>query len=409
MEQFKHISAASFDYELPDDRIARYPLGNREDSKLLVFDSNGIRDSGFSRIGEFLPEKALLVVNDTRVVRARLNFRKSGGAPVELFILEPAGPTMEYQIAFSTGSPVVWKCFVGNSKRWKSGFLEMPVHHHGKVFVLRANRLEKLDDSSIIEFSWDLPLSFAEVIEIAGEMPLPPYLGRKAEESDIQRYQTVFATEDGSVAAPTAGLHLTDHLVAELKKSGIDLAKLTLHVGAGTFKPLTSETIDQHSMHAERILVSRQTIQRLLRQSRKPVIAVGTTSMRSLESLYWLALKLKYDPNQLVDIGQWYPYENQSNTLISRREALQFLLDYLDQRQLETIQASTSIMIVPGYRFRIVDGLITNFHQPKSTLILLVSALIGDAWKDVYSHALNHNYRFLSYGDSCLFLPDSSE
>lgn len=405
MKQFKHISAASFNYNLPDDRIARFPLSNREDSKLLVYDSSGIKDSGFSRIGEFLPVNSLLIVNDTRVVRARLNFRKSGGAPIELFILEPAGKNFEYQTAFSAGSPVIWKCFVGNSKRWKSGILELIVLHSGSEFVLRARRIEKQDDISLIEFSWDLPLTFAEVIEIAGEMPLPPYLGRKAEESDILRYQTVFATKDGSVAAPTAGLHLTDHIITDLQATGIDIAKITLHVGAGTFKPLSAETIDQHTMHAERILVKRDTIERLLQQSDKPLIAVGTTSMRSLESLFWLAVKFKSDSSQTAQIEQWYPYENQSDIFQNRNEAWRFLLDYLDLHHLDTIQASTSVMIVPGYKFRVADGLITNFHQPKSTLILLVSALIGDAWKEVYAHALEHDYRFLSYGDSCLFLP----
>ncbi len=407
MHAIKHIQTVDFDYPLPDQRIARYPLPQREDSKLLVLNHKGITDAVFRDIGSFLPNDALLLVNDTRVVHARLHFRKPEGAPIELFILDPATENADFQLAFASTSPVEWNCLVGNSKRWKSGQLQLPLGDDS--FVLRAIRIRKEKDASVIQFSWDAPLSFAEVIEKAGVMPLPPYLGREAETSDQQRYQTVFATFDGSVAAPTAGLHLTSDLVKQLETSGIDVERLTLHVGAGTFKPLSAKTIGEHAMHAEHFVVSKQSLQRLLAQTGKSVVPVGTTSMRSLESLFWIALKLRKNPNlEHLHIDQWYPYENQEQRDFLGRNAIEFLLDYLDKRHTESLRASTAIMIVPGYHFRIANGLITNFHQPRSTLLLLVAALIGKRWKDIYTHALKKDYRFLSYGDSCLFLPDTA-
>jgi S-adenosylmethionine:tRNA ribosyltransferase-isomerase len=408
MENLKLIKTALYDYVLPEHRIARYPLARREDSKLLLLKNNSIIESNFYKIGDYLPENATLVFNDTKVVRARLMFRKAEGAVIELFTLEPENTETDLQIAFAQHSPVVWKCLVGNSKRWKSGILEMKIDQQDGAIHFIAERIRKDNDHSVIRFSWDKTnVSFAEILELAGEMPLPPYLNRKAEFSDLERYQTVFATYEGSVAAPTAGLHLTDELIQSLKEKNVQFERLTLHVGAGTFKPLSSQTIGNHAMHAEKISISRETIVNLIQHAGKPILAVGTTSMRTLESLYWIASFVRKDMNiQNIHLDQWYPYENLDNVVDTFETALQQILDYLDFHTAGTLHATTSIIIVPGYRFRIVNGLITNFHQPKSTLLLLVAALIGEKWKDVYQYALDHDFRFLSYGDSCLFLQE---
>jgi S-adenosylmethionine:tRNA ribosyltransferase-isomerase len=406
MEKIKLIEAAAFDYTLPDSKIARYPLARREDSKLLVLKNDGIVKSQFSNIGDFLPEKAILVFNDTKVVKARLLFSNASGAAIELFTLEPEDKSADLQLAFAHESPVIWKCLVGNSKRWKTGALEMKLHDKHRQITLTAERIRKEDDHSVIQFSWDhAGISFAEILELAGEMPLPPYLNRKAESSDLERYQTVFATYEGSVAAPTAGLHLTEALIKSLKSKNIFFERLTLHVGAGTFKPLSALTIGNHTMHAEKISITRATIQHLLQNSGNPVIAVGTTSLRSLESLFWIATLIRNNMDiQDITLDQWFAYENHASIINSSNEALQLLIDYLDHHHADVLHATTSIMIVPGYRFRMINGLITNFHQPKSTLLLLVSALIGDTWKAVYQFALENDFRFLSYGDSCLFM-----
>lgn len=403
MTDVKHISIEEYDYPLPDDRIAKYPLAERDASKLLVLKDNEIKESQFKHVGDYLPKDTLLVFNETKVIRARLQFRKATGSRIEVFCLEPEN---DYQVAFSATSPVNWKCLIGNAKRWKEGPLTMALTVGGKPVTLNATRLSQNDQYAEIAFSWtpaDLP--FASVLEAAGEIPLPPYLHRDAEPADRDRYQTVFARYDGSVAAPTAGLHFTQPLIAALREKGFRFDEVTLHVGAGTFKPVSTETIGEHAMHSETIVVRKSLIQNLMEQFGKPIVPVGTTSTRTLESLYWIGMMLKEQGMDLrpLHVEQWYPYEE--HALLSAPEALQLIVDYLDMHGLTRLEASTALMIAPSYKMRIITGLITNFHQPKSTLLLLVSALIGERWKDCYRFALDHGFRFLSYGDSCLFLP----
>lgn len=403
MNMVKDISIEAYDYPLPEDRIAKYPLAERDASKLLVLKDNVISESQFKHVGEYLPKDALLVFNETKVIRARLQFHKTTGSRIEVFCLEPE---QDYQMAFSACSPVRWKCLVGNAKRWKEGKLSMELSVKGEKVSLFAERLAHNDQYSEIEFSW-LPenLSFAAVLEAAGEIPLPPYLHRDAEPDDRDRYQTVFARYDGSVAAPTAGLHFTQPLIAELRDEGFGFDEVTLHVGAGTFRPVATETIGEHAMHSETIIVRKSLIEDLIQHFGKPVIPVGTTSTRTLESLYWIGVMLKEQGDALrpLHVEQWFPYE--THAPLSATEALQGILAYLDKHGLTRLEASTALMIAPSYKMRIITGLITNFHQPKSTLLLLVSALIGERWKDCYRFALDHGFRFLSYGDSCLFLP----
>ena len=402
MQDIKNIAIDSYDYPLPDDRIAKYPLAERDASNLLVLKDGQIQDSQFKHLGDFLPSHALLVFNETKVIRARLQFTKETGSHIEIFCLEPE---KDYQIAFSSTSPVRWKCLVGNSKRWHDGALSLPLKINGKEVVLSANRLVQYDQHSEIEFSWSpSEIPFATILETAGEIPLPPYLHRAAEPEDRDRYQTVFARYDGSVAAPTAGLHFTEPLIEQLKTMGIEMDKVTLHVGAGTFKPVSTTTIGEHAMHSETIVVNRSLIQNLQRHLGGDIIPVGTTSTRTLESLYWIGMLLEEQGMTLrpLHVEQWYPYE--THPALTAQQSLQHILDYLDQHQLAHLEASTALMIAPSYKMKVISGLITNFHQPKSTLLLLVSALIGGHWKDVYLHALSHGYRFLSYGDSCLFL-----
>lgn len=399
----KDLSIEAYDYPLPDDRIAKYPLAERDASKLLVLKDNVIGESQFKHLGEFLPKDALLVFNETKVIRARLQFHKTTGSRIEVFCLEPE---QDYQMAFSACSPVRWKCLVGNAKRWKEGRLSMGLTVEGEKVTLFAERMAHNDQYSEIEFSWTPEnLSFAAVLEAAGEIPLPPYLHRDAEPDDRDRYQTVFARYDGSVAAPTAGLHFTQPLIAKLRDEGFGFDEVTLHVGAGTFRPVSTETIGEHAMHSETIIVRKSLIENLIQQLGKPVIPVGTTSTRTLESLYWIGVMLKEQGDELrpLHVEQWFPYEEHAP--LSASDALQGILAYLDKYDLTRLEASTALMIAPGYQMRVITGLITNFHQPKSTLLLLVSALIGERWKDCYRFALDHGFRFLSYGDSCLFLP----
>lgn len=403
MNAVKDISIETYDYPLPEDRIAKYPLPERDASKLLVLKNNEIQESQFRNVGEFLPKDALLVFNETKVIRARLQFRKDTGSRIEIFCLEPE---QDYQVAFSAASPVRWKCLIGNAKRWKEGRLSMPLTVNGEAVTLYAECLSRNDQGAEIEFSWSPEgLSFASVLEAAGEIPLPPYLHRDAEPDDRDRYQTVFARYDGSVAAPTAGLHFTQPLIAKLREQGFQFDEVTLHVGAGTFRPVATDTIGEHAMHSETIIVRKSLIKNLIEHQDKPVIPVGTTSTRTLESLYWIGVMLKEQGLELrpLHVEQWFPYEGHEP--LSAPEALQWVLDYLDQHGLTRLEASTALMIAPSYQMRIITGLITNFHQPKSTLLLLVSALIGERWQDCYRFALDHGFRFLSYGDSCLFLP----
>ena len=402
MNEVKRISIEEYDYPLPDDRIAKYPLAERDASKLLVLKDKEIMESQFRHIGDFLPKEAMLVFNETKVIRARLQFHKTTGSRIEVFCLEPE---QDYQMAFSACSPVRWKCLIGNAKRWKEGKLSMKLTVHGEVVVLDAEKLAQNDQYADIEFSWTpANIPFASVLEAAGEIPLPPYLHREAEPSDRDRYQTVFARYDGSVAAPTAGLHFTQPLIAALHEQGFVFDEVTLHVGAGTFKPVSTDTIGEHSMHSETIIVRKSLVQNLIAHFEKPIIPVGTTSTRTLESLYWIGVMLNEQGMDLrpLHVEQWFPYE--SHVLMTAPEALQNILDYMEKHGLARLEASTALMIAPSYKMRVISGLITNFHQPKSTLLLLVSALIGERWKDCYRFALDHDFRFLSYGDSCLFL-----
>ncbi|MBR6928904.1 MAG: S-adenosylmethionine:tRNA ribosyltransferase-isomerase [Bacteroidales bacterium] len=403
MIDVKHISIEAYDYPLPEERIAKYPLHERDASKLLVLKNNEISESQFKHVGDFLPDEALLVFNETKVIRARLQFHKVTGSRIEVFCLEPE---KDYQVAFSAVSPVRWKCLIGNAKRWKEGKLSMELTVGGQPVVLSAERISQNDQYAEIEFSWTPEnLSFASVLEAAGEIPLPPYLHRDAEPDDRDRYQTVFARYDGSVAAPTAGLHFTQPLIAALRNQGFSFDEVTLHVGAGTFKPVSTDTIGEHAMHSETVIVRKSLIQNLIHRFGKPIVPVGTTSTRTLESLYWIGVMLKEQGLDLrpLHVEQWFPYENHDS--LSTPEALQWVLDYLDKHNLTRLEASTALMIAPSYKMRVITGLITNFHQPKSTLLLLVSALIGERWKDCYRFALDNGFRFLSYGDSCLFLP----
>ena len=403
MTDVKHISIEAYDYPLPDDRIAKYPLAERDASKLLVLKDNKIQASQFKHIGDFLPKDALLIFNETKVIRARLQFHKATGSRIEVFCLEPEN---DYQVAFAQASPVRWKCLVGNAKRWKEGKLSMTLSVNGQEVTLFAERLTHNDQYSEIEFSWSPEsLPFASVLDAAGEIPLPPYLHRDAEPDDRDRYQTVFARYDGSVAAPTAGLHFTQPLIAKLHEQGFNFDEVTLHVGAGTFRPVATDTIGEHAMHSETIVVRKSLIQNLINHIGKPIIPVGTTSTRTLESLYWIGVMLAEQGLELrpLHVEQWYPYEEHAP--ISTQQALHHLVEYLERHNLTRLEASTALMIAPSYKMRVITGLITNFHQPKSTLLLLVSALIGERWKDCYRFALDNGFRFLSYGDSCLFLP----
>ena len=409
IDKVRNISIEDYDYPLPDERIAKYPLSERDASKLLVLNKDNISSSHFKDIGDFLPKDSLLIFNETKVVRARLQFTKDSGAAIEIFCLEPITGNGDYQLAFSSKSPSRWKCLVGNSRRWKNETalsLRVPESRSLSESTLYAKRLEKNDNYSVVEFSWEPEeLSFAEVLEAAGEIPLPPYLHREAEESDRERYQTVFARHEGSVAAPTAGLHFTDDLINDLKEKGISFEKVTLHVGAGTFRPVSSETIGEHEMHSETIVVKKSCIENILKNIDKTIIPVGTTSMRTIESLYWIGLMLKEEglEERHLHLEQWFPYKERE-TLPPAEESLSIILDYLKSHNLNELHATTALMIAPSCKINIAKALITNFHQPKSTLLLLVSALIGERWKEAYQYALDNDFRFLSYGDSCLFV-----
>ena len=397
-------SAQALNYELPEERIAKYPLSNRDASKLLVWQDGKITDSEFRKVTDFLPEESLLIFNNTKVIRARLPFQKKTGAQIEIFCLDPLIPS-DYQLSFQQTQSCIWNCMVGNLKKWKQKPLEKEVEIEGKSVTIIARKLNKDSGHVQIEFSWnDDSVDFATLIEASGILPIPPYLKRDTEASDLERYQTVYSKIKGSVAAPTAGLHFTDSVFSSLKKKSITCAEVTLHVGAGTFKQVKSETIAEHEMHAEQIVVSRQLIEQLIHNTGK-LNAVGTTSIRTLESLYWLGISILKDetisPSNL-HIEQWAPYQKDSG--LSPKTVLNGLLNYMKKHQLETLIASTQIIIIPGYEFKLVDGMITNFHQPQSTLLLLISAYLGDDWKRVYQHALDHDYRFLSYGDSNLYL-----
>jgi S-adenosylmethionine:tRNA ribosyltransferase-isomerase len=401
-----NISVLQFTYNLPDDKIAKYPLQDRDKSKLLVWKNGGITDSKFTNISDFIPEKSLLVFNNTKVIRARMQFRKKTGAKIEIFCLEPHTPE-EYTTSFAQKEKCSWKCIVGNLKKWKGEVLENSVELNGETVILKAERKGTVTDAHEILFSWDnKKYTFSEILDASGSIPIPPYLNRESEEEDSTRYQTVYSKIKGSVAAPTAGLHFTDAIFKTLSAKNIEKTELTLHVGAGTFKPVKSETIGEHDMHTEHIIVNKTFINKLLEHPNK-VIAVGTTSVRTLESLYWIGKKILDTPDiapSMLAVSQWEPYNNNDNP--STEKVLKGLLGYMENSNLETLNSSTQIIILPGYDFKIINGMFTNFHQPQSTLLLLVSAFIGDNWKEVYKHALSNEYRFLSYGDSNLYFKE---
>ena len=398
----KQIHIEDYDYDLPDGKIAKYPLKKRDNSKLLLYRSGQITESIFSSLTEYLPEKSLMIYNNTKVIQARMHFNKSTGAQIEIFCLEPDIPH-DYALIFQETSKCSWVCLVGNLKKWKEGDLFKKININGSEVILCARKTQSTGDSHIIEFEWNNPsVTFSELLEIGGELPIPPYLNRDTEDADKQTYQTVYSKVKGSVAAPTAGLHFTPEVFASLKNKNIKTDEVTLHVGAGTFKPVKSETIEDHVMHSEFISVSKNTILNLL-NNKGALIAVGTTSVRTLESLYYIGAQLEEDKDADLQVSQWQPYAA-SNNKITAEKALNNILTYLERHHLETIFTSTQIMIAPGYQFKLVDGIITNFHQPKSTLLLLVSAFVDGKWKQIYDYALANDFRFLSYGDSSLLL-----
>ena len=401
-----NIKIEDYNYQLPDNKIAKYPLKQRDLSKLLIMNKGKISESTFQNIPKLLPKDSFLLFNETRVIQARLIFKKNTGATIEIFCLEPIKPTNDFQIALQQKPPVIWKCLVGNARRWKEGHLETNINLNGQDIKLRATIEKKLTSAYLISFSWEPGnISFADILENSGLTPLPPYLHRKAEISDKKRYQTIYAKLNGSVAAPTAGLHFTKSVLEKIKQKEFDTDNLILHVGAGTFKPVSSDTIGEHKMHTEKIQVQHSTLKHLLNSINKNIIPVGTTSMRSLESLFWMGLRLKINLEPFNVVSQWDPYELTIPENFSPEEALNLLINKLDENNESSIKGETQLIIAPGYKFRFAKGLITNFHQPKSTLLLLVSALVGEDWRKAYDYALENNFRFLSYGDSCLFIP----
>ena len=404
----QQIQINEYTYALPDDRIAKYPLAERDASKLLIYRGGQIRETLFRHLPDCLPDGALLVFNNTRVIRARLLFRKDTGAMIEIFCLEPAVPS-DYEQSFAQTDHCTWHCLVGNSKRWKSGQLHTTVTVGSEPVTLSAERVSVAGEAGdLVDFHWDNPrCTFADVLESAGVLPIPPYLHRETEAQDLQTYQTVYSKVKGSVAAPTAGLHFTPAVLAELDARGIEREEVTLHVGAGTFRPVKSDTIGGHAMHTEHFAVTRRTVDRLLAKP-EHVIAVGTTSVRTLESLYYIGCALARggadeSADEAFTVGQWEPYDADAPTLTAE-EALRAILRYLDRRGMDRLWAATQIIIAPGYQFKIVRGMVTNFHQPQSTLLLLVSAFVGGDWRTIYDYALAHDFRFLSYGDSSLLL-----
>ncbi len=401
----KELTIADFTYSLPEEAIARYPLPERDQSNLLIYHNRNIERDTYANLANHLPLDSWLVFNNTRVVEARLFFQKENGSRIEIFCLEPHEMYADITTAMLQKGEVLWKCLVGGAKKWKEGKLVQEVITNTGNFSLAAEKKEKLTDNFIIAFSWNRKdLSFAEVLHMGGHIPLPPYLNRSAEESDKERYQTIYAHHDGSVAAPTAGLHFTDAIFKSLLARNIQHDFVSLHVGAGTFKPVKADTMLFHEMHAEYIEFSRAFLENLLQKLGQSIVAVGTTSLRTLESIYWLGVKTKRNPgisSEEICINQWEPYDGE-NEKISPIESIQALLNWMSKKQLTQLVTKTQIIIAPGYEFRIIKGLITNFHQPQSTLLLLVSAITGEDWKKIYAYALENDFRFLSYGDGSL-------
>ena len=416
MSETKHIHIDEFNYPLPDERIAKYPLAERDQSKLLIYDKGNVSEDVFATLPAYLPTGSLMVFNNTKVIQARMHFRKETGALIEVFCLEPASPA-DYAQNFQETKRCSWLCLVGNLKKWKEETLSRVVEVRGKALTLRATRGECRGTSHWITFEWEMAsgesIPFAEVLEAVGELPIPPYLNRATEERDKETYQTVYSKVKGSVAAPTAGLHFTPRVLEALDKQGIEREELTLHVGAGTFKPVKSEEIGDHEMHTEYISVSRHTIERLIAHGGEAT-AVGTTSVRTLESLYYIGVALERNPQSTEEelhVKQWMPYDYATSVAkgdakeLTTVEALENIRSYMEENGLEVLHTSTQIIIAPGYEYHIVKRIVTNFHQPQSTLLLLVSAFVKGDWRNIYDYALSHDFRFLSYGDSSLLIP----
>ena len=415
----KEIHISDYSYELADERIAKFPMAERDHSKLLIYDKGKVGEDMFYNLARHLPQGALMVMNNTKVIQARLHFRKTNergehaGALIEVFLLEPASPA-DYEQMFQQTERCEWLCLVGNQKKWKDGALTRTVATDHGTLTVSAIRKGEVGTSQLIAFQWRVedgqsPASFAEVLDAMGELPIPPYLNRESQESDKTTYQTVYSKIKGSVAAPTAGLHFTERVLADVDSCGIEREEVTLHVGAGTFRPVKSETIGEHPMHTEYIAVHRHTLERLIAHGGE-AIAVGTTSVRTLESLYYMGRKVMTQADlteEQLHVSQWEPYEGESTQqdAVSATDALQALLDWMDRQGLSVLHSSTQIIIAPGYEYKIVKMLITNFHQPQSTLLLLVSALVHGDWRRIYDYALTHDFRFLSYGDSSLLMP----
>ena len=414
----KDIHISDYSYALDDERIAKFPMAERDHSKLLVYNHGQVTDDVFYNLPKYLPEGELMVFNNTKVIQARLHFRKESGALIEVFLLEPAQP-VDYEQVFQQTDACAWLCLVGNLKKWKEGTLTRTLTLGGHTVTLSATRRREVGTSQLVELAWTGGNSFAEILDAVGELPIPPYLNRDSQESDKTTYQTVYSKIKGSVAAPTAGLHFTERVLHDIDERGIEREELTLHVGAGTFRPVKSETIGQHPMHTEYIAVRRHTIERLIAHGGR-AIAVGTTSVRTLESLYYMGLKVMQNPDiaeEELHVNQWEPYasddgpsgkENGQCSMVNGQcsmEPLQALLDWMDRRQLTVLHSSTQIIIAPGYDYKVVKMLVTNFHQPQSTLLLLVSAFVHGDWHTIYDYALGHDFRFLSYGDSSLLIP----
>ena len=417
----KHIHISDYNYDLPNSRIAKFPVSPRDTSKLLIYRHGEISDDIFYNLPKYLPEKSLMVFNNTKVIQARMHFRKETGALIEVFLMEPAAPT-DYELMFQTRGECSWLCMVGNLKKWKEGSLVRTFDVVGTTINFKATMRRDIIDAKSggtnywVDFAWDNPqVSFAEILDAVGELPIPPYLNRETQDSDKTTYQTVYSKIKGSVAAPTAGLHFTDKVLAAIDAAGVRREELTLHVGAGTFKPVKSEEIDGHTMHTEYVCVRRDTLQTLLDYD-CCAIAVGTTSVRTLESLYYMGVKLEANPDAAEEdlhVCQWEPYEKADGTPvggnlvdgITPQKAISNIIAWLDKNNLKTLHSSTQIIIAPGYEYKIVKVLVTNFHQPQSTLLLLVSAFLKGDWHNVYDYALSHDFRFLSYGDSSILIP----
>lgn len=407
-EDPKHIRISEFNYPLPDERIAKFPLPVRDQSKLLLYRHGEVTEEIFTSLPDYLPANSLIIFNNTKVIQARLHFHKETGALIEVFCLEPIQPN-DYALNFQQTEHAAWLCMIGNLKKWKEGALKREITVKGKPLTLTAERGACHGTSHWVDFRWNNPeITFADILEVFGELPIPPYLNRETQESDKETYQTVYSKIKGSVAAPTAGLHFTPRVLDALREKGVALEELTLHVGAGTFKPVKSEEIEGHEMHTEYISVNRSTLEKLVAHEGK-AIAVGTTSVRTLESLYHIGVTLLHNPNATEEdlhVKQWQPYETALETAATPAvDALQAIIAYLDQHHMETLHSSTQIIIAPGYEYRIVKAMVTNFHQPQSTLLLLVSAFLHGDWRKIYDYALAHDFRFLSYGDSSLLIP----